>query len=78
MLRVGPDEYAAALARPHASEMDFTGRPLKGMIYVDPPGVAGRAALEGWLQRAVAFVATQPPKSGGTKRKPAPTWRRDR
>ncbi len=56
MLRVGPERYAEALARPHAREMDFTGRPLKGMIYVDPSGIASAAGLGRWLQLAVAFV----------------------
>ena len=59
MLRVGPERYAEALARPHAREMDFTGRPLKGMIYVDPPGIVGGAALGRWLDLALAFVTSQ-------------------
>lgn len=70
MLRVGPERYAAALARPHAREMDFTGRPLKGMIYVDPPGIAASAALGQWLNMALAFVQRQPPKKAA-KKKPA-------
>jgi len=66
MLRVGPERYAEALARPHAREMDFTGRPLRGMVYVDPPGTAGAAALERWLGLALGFVQSQP-----AKKKPA-------
>lgn len=34
MLRVGPDAWADVLARPHAREMDFTGRTSRGMVYV--------------------------------------------
>ena len=34
VVRVGPDRFADALSRPHARPMDFTGRPLKGMVYV--------------------------------------------
>ncbi|MDX1374319.1 MAG: TfoX/Sxy family protein [Burkholderiales bacterium] len=70
MLRVGPERYAEALARPHAREMDFTGRPLKGMVYVDPPGIAGAAALGRWLDLALAFVRSQPAKRP-TRRKTA-------
>jgi TfoX/Sxy family transcriptional regulator of competence genes len=71
MLRVGPERYAAALARPHAREMDFTGRPLKGMIYVDPPGIASAAALARWLDTALGFVQSQPAKKKApAKRKP--------
>lgn len=40
MARVGPDRYAEYLELPHARGMDFTGKPLKGMIYVDPEGIA--------------------------------------
>jgi hypothetical protein len=36
--------------------MDFTGRPLKGFIYVDPPGIKTAAALAGWLDRGLTFV----------------------
>jgi hypothetical protein len=68
MLRVGPERYADALAWPHAREMDFTGRPLKGMIYVDPPGIASAAALGRWLQLAVAFAGSQPAKPAANKK----------
>jgi TfoX/Sxy family transcriptional regulator of competence genes len=62
MLRVGPDQYDEALAQPHAREMDFTGRPLKGMVYVDEAGIRTGPALARWLDRAVMFVSSQPPK----------------
>jgi len=70
MLRVGPERYADALARPHAREMDFTGRALKGMIYVDPPGIASAAGLGRWLGMAVAFAGSQPAKPAA-KAKPS-------
>jgi len=62
MVRVGPEAYEAALGRPHAREMDFTGKPLKGMIYVDPPGLKTAASLKAWVERGHAFTATLPPK----------------
>lgn len=71
MLRVGPQRYAEALARPHAREMDFTGRPLTGMIYVDPPGIAGAAALGRWLELALKFVQSEPAKKAANKAKRA-------
>jgi len=37
MVRFGPVQYDDALAEPHARPMDFTGRPLAGMVYVAPP-----------------------------------------
>lgn len=67
MLRVGPERYEAALARPHVREMDFTGRPLRGYVYVDPEGFRTRAALARWIGEGFAFVRSLPakPKRGG-------------
>ncbi len=68
MVRVGPDGYEDALAQPHARPMDFTGRPLAGMVYVAPEGIRSAAALAKWVGRGVSFVSTLPPK-GATGRK---------
>jgi len=62
MVRVGKDAYAEALARPHAREMDFTGRVARGIVYVGPAGFADEAGLETWVDRGVAFAASLPPK----------------
>lgn len=77
MVRVGPDGYEEALAQPHARPMDFTGRPLAGMVYVDPPGYRTDAALARWVQRGVDFVSSLPTGKGATKAtKPQPDRRR--
>jgi TfoX/Sxy family transcriptional regulator of competence genes len=60
MVRVGPAQYDDALAQPHARPMDFTGRPLKGMVYVAPEGIRTAAALGRWVRRGLAFLATTP------------------
>lgn len=60
MLRVGKAAYPDALDRPHARPMTFTGRPLEGFVYVDPPGYKTDAALAAWLKRGTDFVATLP------------------
>ncbi len=62
MVRVGPDGYEAALARPHARPMDFTGRPLTGMVYVGAAGLRTKAALRAWVARGLAFTRSLPPK----------------
>jgi len=62
MVRVGAERHAEALAQPHARPMDFTGRPMKGMVYVSPEGFADDAALGAWVERALAFVRTLPPR----------------
>ena len=62
ILRLGPDRALEALERPGVRPMDFTGRPLKGYVYVSPPSVGDDDALRDWLGGALAFVATLPPK----------------
>lgn len=65
MVRVGKDGYASALSLTHARPMDFTGKPLKTMVYVGPPGTKTAATLRRWIERGCAFVETLPPKSAG-------------
>jgi TfoX/Sxy family transcriptional regulator of competence genes len=62
MLRVGPKGYETALSRPHARAMDFTGRPMKGMVYVEPAGFASDGDLKAWIARATGFALSLPPK----------------
>ncbi len=62
MLRVGKDRQAQARSRPHAREMDFTGRPMAGFVFVDPDGINDKAQLEDWIALATEFVASLPPK----------------
>ena len=57
MVRVGPDGDRAALTQPHTRPMDFTGRPMRGMIYVDSAGLTSDADLVTWVDLAVS-VAT--------------------
>jgi TfoX/Sxy family transcriptional regulator of competence genes len=70
MVRVGPDRYEEALAQPHARPMDFTGRPLTGMVYLAPAGYRTDAALGKWVQRGIDYVSALPAKkSPATARK---------
>ena len=62
MVRVGPDGYADALAQPHAREMDFTGKPMKGMVFVAAAGIAKKPGLERWVDRGLEFAGSLPPK----------------
>lgn len=65
MARVGPDRYGEALSRPHAGEMDFTGRPMKGFVYVAPEGIEEDADLQSWVSLCEEFVRSLPPKRAG-------------
>jgi len=64
VLRLGPQGAALALRRPHTRAMDFTGRPMKGMVYVLPEGLRTERQLQGWLERAARFAQTLPAKPG--------------
>ena len=67
MARVGAEGYASALARPHVREMDFTGRPMKGYVFVEADGLASDEALAGWVNQCLAFAAGLPPRLPGGK-----------
>ncbi|MEE8435062.1 MAG: TfoX/Sxy family protein, partial [bacterium] len=78
MVRVGRENYQEALAQPHAREMDFTGRPMAGMVYVAPEGVKSKAFLRKWVERGVRFTTSLPPKKKKTPRKKPHEKRRRR
>ena len=63
MARVGPESYAEALSKPHVREMDFTGRPMKGYVFVDPPGFERESDLSAWVERCHRFIQSLPPKN---------------
>ena len=62
MARVGPAGYADSLRRPHVSEMDFTGKPMKGYVYIAPEGFESDRDLESWVTLCARFVSMLPPK----------------
>ena len=62
MARIGPEAYQEALRRPHVKEMDFTGKPMKGYVFVSPEGIESDAALEAWTGMCMQFVGSLPPK----------------
>ncbi|MCC6881725.1 MAG: TfoX/Sxy family protein [Verrucomicrobiales bacterium] len=55
MARLDPAIYEEMLERPGCEPMDFTGRPMKGYVWVDPPGMKGDAALQHWIGLALEF-----------------------
>jgi TfoX/Sxy family transcriptional regulator of competence genes len=64
MVRVPDDEFDAVMRGRHVRPMDFTGRPLRGFVYVSAPGFRTAAALRTWLSRGerVAAEKTKPTK----------------
>ena len=63
MLRLGEDAAQEALARAHVREMDFTGKVIKTMVYVGKKGFARETQLRAWVDQALGFARTLPPKS---------------
>lgn len=62
MARVGKAHYEDSLSRKHVREMDFTGKPMLGYVFVDGEGLKSAKQLHFWLERSQEFVATLPPK----------------
>jgi len=62
MIRVGKKLEANARARPHTREMDFTGKPVKGFIFVEPAGIETDEDLYKWIALATKFVGALPAK----------------
>jgi TfoX/Sxy family transcriptional regulator of competence genes len=71
VVRVDPDLYQTLLARPHARPMNFTGRTMKGFLFVAPRGYRTDAALRGWVETSAAWVSTLPPKAKRGAKRPA-------
>jgi len=65
MARVGPDMYAQALMKEGCRAMRFSGRPMKGMVFVDGQGTDNDRALSDWIQLALDFN----PKAKSSKKK---------
>src|SRR5687768_15272458 len=61
VLRLAPEDISTALERPHTRSMDFTGRPLKSMIFVDSGATDSEQSLREWVESGLAFVRTLRP-----------------
>lgn len=62
MARVGKANYQDSMSRAHVREMDFTGKPMQGYVFVDGGGLRTAEQLRFWLERCKEFVATLPTK----------------
>jgi TfoX/Sxy family transcriptional regulator of competence genes len=58
VVRTQPEDYEAALEQPYVRPMDFTGRPLKGFIYVSPEGCQTEKELSRWIEHGVEIVSS--------------------
>jgi len=62
IVRVGPEDAERALAEPHARPFDFTGRPMKGWVFVAAEGLGSDEELASWVEAGADFAASLPPK----------------
>ena len=64
MVRLGDADLVSLLALPGATPFSpMAGRTMRGYGMLPPDVVADDAALDGWLERAIAFARSLPPKS---------------
>jgi TfoX/Sxy family transcriptional regulator of competence genes len=69
MVRVGPERHEDALKEPHVRPMDFTGRPMKGYVYVDADGNGTDKEVKRWAERGLEFVAMLEKKGKAVRKK---------
>ena len=55
MARIDPEIYTTALQKKGCKEMDFTGRPMRGFVFVEPNGTTTKKDLQFWIELALAF-----------------------
>ena len=55
MVRLDPEIYNDVLEKEGARPMDFTGRPMKGFIFVEESALSGKRALGDWVDLALEF-----------------------
>jgi TfoX/Sxy family transcriptional regulator of competence genes len=65
--KVDPERHDALLEKPGARPFDFSGRPMKGILYVGPDGVKAAKDLRFWVELSLAHALSKPPKSAKKK-----------
>ena len=57
MARIDPEVYETALQKTGCREMNFTGKPMKGFVFVDHRGTDQEVDLSFWINLALDFNA---------------------
>ncbi len=55
MARIDPAAYETALEKSGCREMDFTGRPMKGFVFISPNGTKIQKDLNYWIGLALEY-----------------------
>ena len=69
MARIGPDKYEDALAKPGCKEMMFTGRAMKGYVFLEPDVIDMDKDLPYWVQLCLDFNPLAKASKKRTKKK---------
>jgi len=62
ILRLGEESAQKALTGQHTRAFDITGHAMKGWVMVEAAGTRNSAAVKEWIDGAIGFVKTLPPK----------------
>jgi TfoX/Sxy family transcriptional regulator of competence genes len=62
IVRLGDEEGAKAITEDGVRPFDFTGKPMKGIVYVSPELTSDEAGLAEWAEAGADFAASLPPK----------------
>ncbi len=63
VVRVDPEQSEKLLKDKNARPMDFSGKPMKGFLYISPAGTSTEKRLRRWVDEGLAFVSGLPPKT---------------
>lgn len=55
MARIDPEIYEQCLEKDGCQEMNFTGRPMKGFVFVNPEAIDTDRDLEYWVRLCLNF-----------------------
>jgi TfoX/Sxy family transcriptional regulator of competence genes len=67
MIRLDPEKYDEVIEKEGCQPMDFTGKVMKGYVFVDMDVLKTQKQLDYWIQLALAFNA----KAKSSKKKTA-------
>jgi TfoX/Sxy family transcriptional regulator of competence genes len=65
MARIDPEIYPSSLLKEGVNDMNFTGRPMRGFVFIEPQAVDKEDDLEYWIDRCIEYN----PKAKSSKKK---------
>jgi TfoX/Sxy family transcriptional regulator of competence genes len=72
LVRIDREITETILREPHVGPMDFTGKPMRGLVLVDSEGCAEDPELLEWVRRGVRYARTLTPRRSPRARREEP------